>query len=201
MHCVPAYTWEKANQRLGKTADAMEITRHMDSFAMRAVGIKNINTKPGWIHGRSPLKGILSEHTEQALMSRCVLNILYWDNYKSVRVLFARFLFLLGAKCQVSSVMMPASLLLQLTLFTRLKFKNRLDIIYRTHLHQKFFSNNCVDMDSIPWEKAWLTVREKPLTLWKKQSTWISCHPDGDLKNIALRAGLASPNQLRHGSA
>ena len=42
---------------------------------------------------------------------------------------------------------------------------------------------------------------QKPLTLWKKQSTWISCHPDGDLKNIALRAGLASPNQLRHGSA
>ena len=23
---------------------------------------------------------------------------------------------------------------------------------------------------------------EKPLTLWKKQSTWISCHPDGDLR-------------------
>ena len=29
----------------------------------------------------------------------------------------------------------------------------------------------------------------------------IKSHPDGDLKNIALRAGLASPNQLRHGSA
>jgi len=23
---------------------------------------------------------------------------------------------------------------------------------------------------------------EKPLTLWKKLSTWISCHPDGDLR-------------------
>ena len=89
-----------------------------------------------------PLKGILSEHSEQALMSRCVLKILYWDNYKSVRVLFDRFLFLFGAKCQVSSVMMPASLLLQLTLFTRLKFKNRLDIIYRTHLINKTHSSN-----------------------------------------------------------
>ena len=29
----------------------------------------------------------------------------------------------------------------------------------------------------------------------------IKNHPDGDLKNIALRAGLASPNQQRHGSA
>ena len=35
----------------------------------------------------------------------------------------------------------------------------------------------------------------------KKQSTCILCHPDEDLKNIALRAGLPSPNQLRHGSA
>ena len=64
-------------------------------------------------------------------------------------------------------------------------------------VHQKFFSNNCVDMDSIPWEKAWLTVREKPLTLWKKQSTWISCHPDGDLKNIALRAGLRDEKDVK----
>ena len=30
---------------------------------------------------------------------------------------------------------------------------------------------------------------EKPLTLWKKLSTWISCHSDEGLKNIALRAG------------
>ena len=56
---------------------------------------------------------------------------------------------------------MPASLLLQLTLFTRLKFKNRLDIIYRTHLNQKFISINCVDMDSIPWEKVLHCVAEK----------------------------------------
>ena len=59
---------------------------------------------------------------------------MFWVIHKFVRILFGRFLFLCGAKCQVSSVMMPASLLLQLTLFTRLKFKNRLDIIYRTHL-------------------------------------------------------------------
>ena len=30
---------------------------------------------------------------------------------------------------------------------------------------------------------------EKPLTLWKKLSTWISCHSDEGLKNIALRDG------------
>ena len=41
---------------------------------------------------------------------------------------------------------------------------------------------------------------EKPLTLWKKQGTWIFVMRAGG-KNIALRAGLASPNQLRHGSA
>ena len=29
---------------------------------------KEIDQKTGWIHGRSPLKGILSEHPEQALM-------------------------------------------------------------------------------------------------------------------------------------
>ena len=51
----------------------------------------------------------------------------------------------------------------------------------------------------LPWRREFM--EHKPLTLWKKQSTWISCHTDGDLKNIALRAGLASPNQLRHGSA
>ena len=68
---------------------------------------------------------------------------------------------------------MPASLLLQLTLFTRLKFKNRLDIIYRTHLNQKFFSINCVDMDSIPWEKAQLAAEEKPHCVLGKN------HPDG----------------------
>jgi len=49
-------------------------------------------------------------------------------------MLFGQFLFLSGAKCQVSSVMMPTSLLLQLTLFTQVKFKNRLDIIFRIHL-------------------------------------------------------------------
>ena len=54
-------------------------------------------------------------------------------------------------------------------------------------VHQKLFSNICVDMDSIPWEKAWLTVREKPLTLWKKQSTWISCHADGWKEHRAAR--------------
>ena len=38
--------------------------------------------------------------------------------------------------------------------------------------------------------------------LYKKQGTWITCQADGEInKNIALRAGLASPNQLRHGSA
>jgi len=30
MHCVLADTWEKANHRLGKTADAMEKTKYMD---------------------------------------------------------------------------------------------------------------------------------------------------------------------------
>jgi len=69
--------------------------------------------------------------------------------------------------------MMPASLLLQLTLFTRLKFKNRLDIIYRTHLNQKFFSNNSVEMDSIPWEKAQLAAEEKPHCVLGKN------HPGG----------------------
>ena len=49
-----------------------------------------------------PLKGILSEHSEQALMSRCVLKILYWDNYKSVRILLrSLFVFI---RCKVSSL-------------------------------------------------------------------------------------------------
>jgi len=105
-------------------------------------------------------------------MSRCVLKILYWDNYKSVRVLFDRFLFLFGAKCQVSSVMMPASLLLQLTLFTRLKFKNRLDIIYRTHLHQNSFQTTAL---------TWILSLGKKLSLQLRKNR-TAClgksHPD-----------------------
>jgi len=35
---------------------------------------------------------------------------------------------------------------------------------------------------------------EKPLTLWKKQSTWISCHADGGKEHRAARwIGFAEP--------
>ena len=67
------------------------------------------------------------------LLKMCSENSVFGVIYKSARLLFGRFLFLFGAKYLVSSVMMPASLLLQLTPYTRLKFKNRLDMIFRTH--------------------------------------------------------------------
>ena len=78
-------------------------------------------------------------------------------------------------------------------------------------------------MDSIPWEKAKLYEFGKKLSKWEKYEENLfsfklpsekflaigknrtACsrksHAGEDLKNIALRAGLASPNQLRHGSA
>ena len=40
-------------------------------------------------------------------------------------------------------------------------------------------------MDSIPWEKVLHCVAEK-----KRTACLIKSHPDGDLKNIALRAGF-----------
>ena len=51
-------------------------------------------------------------------------------------------------------------------------------------------------MDSIPWEKAQLAAEEKPHCVLEKKTIRTEI-----LKNIALCAGLASPNQLRHGSA
>ena len=41
-------------------------------FALRTIEKKNLIKKRDGIHGRSPLKGIISEHSEQALM---VINI------------------------------------------------------------------------------------------------------------------------------
>ena len=45
-------------------------------------------------------------------------------------------------------------------------------------------------MDSIPWEKAQLAAEEKPLRYGKRKALGLHLgHKDGDLKNIALRAG------------
>ena len=67
----------------------------------------------------------------------------------------------------------------------RLELKNT-DAILLDVLHHMMFIENSFQTTELTWilslgKKFKLyEFEEKPLTLWKKQSTWISCHPDGD---------------------